>query len=199
MLKLIIGTDWTANRNEILSAVAEDVSLHKGNRILMVPELISHDMERRLCLTAGNATSRFAEVLSFTRLTRRVADASVRGTVPYLDNGGRVVAMAAGVSQVQSKLKFFASVGRKPDFVTGLVETVDECKRCCVDPSNLMRASKETTGTLAQKLEELSYIFEAYDGICMHGKKDPSDQLTWLLEELECTDYAQQHVFSAFS
>lgn len=195
MLKLIIGVDWTANRKEILSAMSEDVSLCKGNRVLMVPELISHDMERRLCLAAGDTASRFAEVLSFTRLARRVADATAHGSVPYLDEGGRVVAMAAAVAQVQSRLKFFASVGTKPEFVTGLVATVDECKRCCVDPSSLMYASKETTGTLAQKLEELAFIFEAYDGICLHGKKDPADQLTWLLEELECSDYAEQHVF----
>ena len=195
MLKLIIGTDWIANRKKILSEIAADVSLCKENRILLVPELISHDMERRLCLAAGDAASRFAEVLSFTRLSRRVADASGHGSVPYLDEGGRVVAMAAAVMQVQSKLKFFASVGTKPEFMTGLVETVDECKRCCVYPSSLMRASKETSGVLAQKLEELAFIFEAYDGICLHGKKDPSDQLTWLLEELECTDYAEKHVF----
>lgn len=195
MLKLIIGTDWTANRDAILSEIAKDVTQGQGNRILMVPELISHDMERRLCLAAGDSTSRFAEVLSFTRLARRVADDSAHSAVPYLDEGGRVVAMAAAVAQVQSRLKFFASVGTKPEFVTGLVETVDECKRCCVDPSSLMHASRQTTGVLAQKLEELAFIFEAYDGICLHGKKDPSDQLTWLLDELECCDYAEKHTF----
>ena len=195
MLKIIMGTDWVTNRNRILTEIAHDVAAGKANRVLMVPELISHDMERRLCAVAGDSASRYAEVLSFTRLTRRVADAGGHSVMPCLDEGGRVVAMAAAVAQVQSKLKFFAAIGTKPEFITGLVETVDECKRCGVEPSGLMTASKATTGTLAQKLEELSLIFEAYDGICSHGKKDPRDQLTWLLEELEVGTYAQNHVF----
>ena len=195
MLKILIGTDWVENRKRILSELSKDVTGGKSGRVLLVPELISHDMERRLCAEAGNTTSRYAEVLSFSRLARRVADESGHSAMPCLDEGGRVVAMAAAVSQVQSKLKFFASVGTKPEFITGLIETVDECKRCLVEPSSLMHASKRTSGSLAQKLEELFYIFEAYDGICMHGKKDPRDLLSWLLDELESSNYAQSHVF----
>lgn len=195
MLKLILGTDWTANRRAILSGIASDVRLGKSNRILMVPELISHDTERRLCAAAGPHTSRYAEVLSFSRLARRVADAAGHGALPCLDEGGRVVAMAAAIQQVYSRLKTFASVMTKPEFIAGLIEVVDECKRCCVDASALMRASRESTGVLAQKLEELALILETYDGICNRGKKDPRDLMSWLLEELECSDYAQEHVF----
>ena len=74
MLTLVYGSDWTANRDHILLMLANDVAAHKPNRILLVPELISHDTERRLCAAAGNTCSRFAEVLSFTRLTKRICD-----------------------------------------------------------------------------------------------------------------------------
>ena len=42
MLHLILGTDWTANRDEILRRISVDVRHKKQGRILMVPELISH-------------------------------------------------------------------------------------------------------------------------------------------------------------
>ena len=51
MLTILLGTDWTVNRDEILKLVAQDVHNRRDGRILMVPELISHDMERRLCET----------------------------------------------------------------------------------------------------------------------------------------------------
>ena len=73
MLHLLLGTDWTANRDELLRRISCDVKEQKGNRILMVPELISHETERLLCAWAGDTASRYAEVLSFTRLARRVA------------------------------------------------------------------------------------------------------------------------------
>lgn len=195
MLELVIGRNWIDNRRFILASISEDVRQKKEQRVLLVPELISHDMERRLCDRAGDTASRYAEVLSFTRLARRVADRAGHMALPCLDEGGRVAAMAAAIVQVRSKLKFFASVGSRPDFISGLVETVDECKRSGVLPEHLMDASRQTSGVLAQKLEELSLIFGAYDAICIRGKRDPRDQLTWLLEELEEGNYAAEHVF----
>ena len=62
MLQLWIGRDWTANREEIFRAVSRDVAQRRGGRILMVPELISHDTERRLCVMAGDTASRYGEV-----------------------------------------------------------------------------------------------------------------------------------------
>ena len=65
MLHLLLGKDWTANRDEILLRIGNDVQQRKQGRILMVPELISHESERRLCIAAGDTASRYAEVLSF--------------------------------------------------------------------------------------------------------------------------------------
>jgi len=195
MLNLILGKDWIANRDAVLKQVAQDVHLRKGNRILMVPELVSHDMERRLCQDAGDTASRYAEVLSFTRLVRRVADSVGFAAEQTLDNGGRVVAMAAAARQLHSKLKAYASVETRPEFLTGLVDAVDEFKRCCISASDLKAASAQTEGGFAQKLEELSLLLEAYDSLCSRGKRDPRDQMTWLLEQMLESDFAATHVF----
>ncbi len=195
MLKLLLGVDWVANRDKILHMIAQDVFEEKGGRILMVPELISHDTERRLCEAAGDTTSRFAEVLSFTRLARRVSDEVGNAEATCMDNGGRVVAMASATRQLHSKLKAYAAVETRPEFLSGLVDMVDEFKRCCITPQMLMDASQQSSGSLAQKLEELSLILDAYDGVCTRGKSDPRDQMSWLLEELEDSDFAKNHVF----
>lgn len=195
MLTLLLGTDWVANRDEILRLTACDVAQNKGNRILMVPEFISHDTERRLCSMAGNTTSRYAEVLSFSRLTNRVADSVGCAVEPCLDNGGRIVAMASAARQLHSKLKAYASVETKPEFLTGLLDAIDEFKRCCISPADLMTAASQTEGSFAQKLEELALLFESYDAICSRGKRDPRDQMQWLLEELESSNFAKEHVF----
>lgn len=195
MLKLLLGTDWIANRNRIFQMLAEDVACQKNGRILIVPELISHDTERRLCAAAGDTCSRFAEVLSFSRLAGRVADSLGNAAQACLDNGGRVVAMASAARQLHSKLKAYASVETRPEFLTGLLDAVDEFKRCCISPEVLMDAAGQTEGSLAQKLEELSLLLECYNSLCARGKRDPRDQMTWLLEELEAGDFGQEHVF----
>ncbi|MBE6925484.1 MAG: hypothetical protein E7461_01445 [Ruminococcaceae bacterium] len=195
MLRVILGTDWVANREEILRQLSDDVKNERENRILMVPELISHDMERRLCEAAGDTASRYAEVLSFTRLTQRVSDYMNIAPEECLDSGGRVVAMAAVAGQLRGSLKAYAAVETKPEFLTGLVDAVDEFKRCCITPEDLQKASERCEGVFAQKLSELALLYNAYDGITAHGKRDPRDQMTWLLEKLEEGDFAQNHVF----
>ena len=195
MLTLLLGTDWIANRDALLSQIVQDVKEEKSGRIWMVPELISHDTERRLCKAAGDTASRFAEVLSFSRLYRRVSDTVGHGARECLDNGGRVVAMAAASRQLHSKLKAYASMETRPEFLVGLLDAIDDFKRCCITPADLMLASRQTEGSLAQKLEELSLLFETYDALCAQGKRDPSDQMTWLLEQLEDSTFAADHVF----
>ena len=195
MLTLVLGKDWIANRDYMLNMLAEDVALRKSNRILLVPELISHDTERRLCAAAGDTASRYAEVLTFSRLTRRICDWANCGLQECLDNGGRLVAMAAAVRQLHSRLKAYASVETKPEFLSALLDAIDEFKRCCITPADLAVASAHTEGAFAQKLEELSLLLEAYDAMCQQGKRDPRDQLIWGLEQLQDCDFAQQHVF----
>ncbi len=195
MLRLILSRDWIAVRDEVFTRIAADVAGKKAGRILMVPELISHDTERRLCAAAGDTASRYAEVLSFTRLARRVSE-GIGGTAQEcLDNGGRVVAMAAAARQLHSRLKAYAAVETKPEFLAQLVDAVDEFKRCCITSEDLAFAASQAEGTLAQKLEELSLLLGTYDSLCSRGKKDPRDQMTWLLEQLEAGDFGESHVF----
>lgn len=195
MLTLVYGKDWTANREYILNMLAADVAACKPNRILLVPELISHDTERRLCAVAGDTCSRFAEVVSFSRLTRRICDWSGCGMEECLDNGGRLVAIAAAARQLHSKLKAYAALETKPEFLAALVDAVDEFKRCCITSADLSAAAEQSQGAFAQKLEELALLLESYDAICQQGKRDPRDQLSWGLDRLLDSDFAQNHVF----
>ncbi len=195
MLRLLLSTDWIAGREAVLGLLAEDVRCRRPGRILMVPELISHDTERRLCAAAGDTASRYAEVLSFPRLLRRVSEQTQHMPGECLDAGGRLTAMAAATRQLSSKLKSYASVETRPEFLSGLLDAVDEFKRCCITAEDLLRAARQTSGTLAQKLEELSLILESYDSICAQSQADPRDQMNWLLEQLEVCDFAQKHNF----
>ncbi len=193
MLEILLSNDWVAGRDEILRLVSEDVIACRGGAILLVPELVSHDMERRLCEWAGDSACRYAEVLSFPRMVKRVQEYTRCGTPECLDEGGRIVAMAHAARQLHSRLKAYASVETKPEFLKQLVEAVDEFKRCCVTAKDLQWASAQCEGVFAQKLEELALLMEAYDSLCQHGKRDPRDQMNWLLEQLEDCDFAANH------
>ena len=193
MLRLLLGKDWKALRREILAQIGENVAARQGGNVLIVPELISHEMERALCAAAGDTASRYAEVLSFSRLCRAVAEEVGSAGLNCLDNGGRVVAMAAAARQLSSRLKAYAALESKPEFLKELVDAVDEFKRCCISTDDLKQAAARTAGSLAQKLEELALLMESYDGLCAQGRRDPRDQMSWLLEQLQESDYGENH------
>ena len=195
MLTLILGTDWKANSVEIMQRISGNISAEQCNQILIVPEFISFETERKLCRYAGNRASRFAQVLSFSRLANRVAESVGHGAPSCLDAGGRLVAMASAAKQLHSKLKAYAAVETKPEFLLGMLDAIDEFKRCCISPNDLKVASAQTDGSLAQKLEELSLLYETYNSITSQGKRDPRDQEDWLFEELCDSNFAQDHTF----
>ena len=70
MLKVLLGRSGTGKTRQLLETMAR-----RGPdrpQVLIVPEQHSHSMERQLCAIGGAPVSRYAEVLSFTRLADRV-------------------------------------------------------------------------------------------------------------------------------
>ncbi len=198
MLTVLLSRDQLAGTDEILQRLSQDVALEKPNRILIVPELISHDMERRLCAAAGDTASRFAQVLTFPRLANRITELVGQGPEPCMDNGGRVVAMASAAHALAGQLKAYAALETKPEFLMQLVDAVDEFKRCCITSDDLSRASEQIAGEnslFAQKLSELSLLLEGYDAICQRGKRDPRDLMNWVLDQLYDSEFGQNHCF----
>ena len=82
MLTILCARAGQDVRGELLERMGRSKA---GKRLLLVPEQYSHDTERALCRTLGNAGARGCEVLSFTRLWARVADAAGGGAAPALD------------------------------------------------------------------------------------------------------------------
>ena len=194
MLELLIGKDWRANSEALMARIVRDVADKKGNRILLVPELISHDTERRLCEAAGDTVSRYAQVTGFSRLPGMISRYCGEAMPACLDKAGCAVAMASAARQLHGQLKAFASVESKPEFLLQMVDAVSEFKRCCITPQMLDAAVRESSGELAQKVQELSLVLQAYDAVCAQGKRDPSDLLNWALEVMEDSDFAGEHV-----
>ena len=73
MLRLITGKAGTGKTSLVINEIRSAVEEARGGRLLIVPEQYSHEAERELCRVCGDSMSRYAEVMSFTGLARRVA------------------------------------------------------------------------------------------------------------------------------
>ncbi len=187
MLKLLLGRAGTGKTTAILRTIA---NREERPQVLIVPEQHSHDMERKLCAVAGNQASGYAEVLSFTRLASRVFSITGGMAAPALDAGGRLLLMYTALRSISSQLKVYGKPSRRPEFLSGLIATVDELKSCCVTPAHLAAAGEEQKGPGGDKLLDLSLIYGAYEAFTARQGADPRDRLTRLAEGLRESRWA---------
>lgn len=164
--------------------------------VLIVPENISHESERKLCIIGGDSICLRAEVLSFPRLAQRVISLNpeIRGR-KRLDAAGRLLLMRQTTEELRSRVKFFASALNREQFLEELLGAVDELKSCRVSAQQLSAAAGQLQGVQAQKLEELGLILETYNALCSGNAYDPKDALDQLADCLIEDDYADTHSF----
>ena len=191
MLRILTARAGGGQLDTILKRMGE----WDGPGVLIVPEQYSHETERAVCRVLPPARSARCEVLSFTRLARRVAEAVGGVADPMLDGGGRVLLMQAAVKQTAEHLTVYRTPSRRPSFLAGLAATVDECKSYGVTPQRLAEAAEELPGSEGAKLRDIALIYGAYNALTARSAADPKDRLDRLAEGLAKCDWAASRRF----
>lgn len=185
MLRIIIGKAGTGKTAEINREIKQAVDSAKGGRLLIVPEQYSHEAERELCRLCGDRMSLYAEVLSFTGLSRKIAAELGGISVPYLDAGGKTLCMAQALKNVSGQLKTFKMAASKPELQSSTLAAIDGMKKACITPEQFMELSGRCSGALGEKISDLALIGQAYDAVLGTSHADSSDRLSNLAAMLE--------------
>ncbi len=160
-------------------------------RVLLVPDQYSHESERAMCAVLGSGASRQCEVLSFTRLARRLTDLQGGGAAPVLDAGGRMLLLYAALRQVSDSLRFYKTPSRKPAFLSSLLATIDECASYGLAPQTLMELGEELGGSQGEKWQDIGLICQAYLDLCAASAADPHQTLDRLAQQLKESRWAE--------
>ena len=195
MLTLIIGRGKSGKTTKLLEAVKLCPASEMAQQIIIVPEQLSHMTERKLSQLCGDSVSYVSEVLSFTRLYNRVCSISGGGARPVLDASGRILTARLALESIRHRLKVFASAAGKPEFLSGMVNMIDELKSYDITAAILQNTAKQTTGLFSEKLSELALILSAYEAVTAQSAADPRDNMTLLQKKLREGDYARNRHF----
>ncbi len=192
-MRIVTGLAASGKTSMLLREIAEKAEANRGRQILIVPELNSHQMERRLAAATHNHGARTAEVLTFSRLADRVF-AVVGGLAQQmLTPAGQLLTLQEAARRVQVGLTAWNGLADKPELLGETLALIDECKSCMIEPEMLFRASEESEldedAALSAKLRDLAQILTQYDSLCEETLPDPRDRLTHLRDGL-----AESHV-----
>lgn len=188
MLQILYVRAGQDSRRALLDRMKAGTS---PRRVLLVPDQYSHESERAMCAVVGSGASRHCEVLSFTRLARRITDLQGGGAAPVLDAGGRMLLLYAALRQVSDGLKFYKTPSRKPAFLSSLLATVDECCSYQIAPERLVELGMELGGSQGEKWQDIGTICRAYLELCAVSAADPRQSLDRLEEQLKTCRWAE--------
>lgn len=191
MITIKFGSDLGGLMQAVLAGACDG----RPGQLMVVPEQLSHQMERSLCKQGGADIGLRAEVLSFSRLANRVSALFGGGSRPVLDKGGRMLAMALALEQVASRLRIYGGGMSRPDMLLKLLSIVDELKSDGITPAELLNISRGLEGQLAVKTQELSLILDSYQSVLATMGFDPGDQLQHLAKQLEDEEFAEGKTF----
>lgn len=195
MLQIVTGIDRVFLSEYILQSFRQAAEAQQEGLVFIVPEQFSYETEHRLCQICGQTLSRWGEVLSFSRMSDRVATAHGGVAKTWLDHGGRLLAMALAAEQCASRIRLYSAVLRRPEFLEQLVQMAEEFQSYCLEPKALLERAAKQEGTFAQKLEELAILYESYLSVCQQDRADPAEKLTLLARRLADTGWATDRSF----
>lgn len=187
-MRIITGRAGSGKTALILGEITRAARAGQGRQLLLVPELYSHDYERRLAAASGNRGASTAEVVTFSRLTGRVF-AEVGGLADtVLTPAGRLLTLQEAVRRVSSGLRVYAGAADRAETVRELLRAIDEFKCYEVAPEQLFSVLEELDpqedAALADKLRDLGQIATMYDRLCAENLPDPRDALALLAARL---------------
>jgi ATP-dependent helicase/nuclease subunit B len=184
--RFILGRAGTGKTRHCLDALLAELEKPDEPRrlILLVPEQASFQMERTLALGAPRYGYWRAEVLSFSRLARRVFE-QVGCEPVMLRPAARALALRSVVRGVTETSAAFGSAARTPGFFIQLDRLIEELLLENVTPADLTRAAGALKDAAAQRrVAALARVYGDYLEWLGPERIDPAQRLAVLREHL---------------
>ena len=145
--------------------------------LFIAPKQATYQIERELLSDPELDGYTRLQILSFDRLARFVLASGTPARV--LSEQGRVMLLRALLMRHQEKLRVFRGSARLPGFAQLLSDCLNELQVHKISPAQLLATAERlpANATLADKLHDLSLIFEAYLDALIHERLHDSSSL----------------------
>ncbi len=170
-------------------AITRECLARKQRVIWLVPEQDTVRAERMIASALHLQVLWDLEVLSPTRLVRRVQEQAGGSARVWLSDAGRAMALRGAMLGCRDAMRVFRSGSQGAADLMG--DFLVELKRGEADPTALRLCADElpADSALAHKLYDLSAIYEAYDAHLQGKYIDGEDALQWCARHIpQCDD-----------
>ncbi|MEQ8201268.1 MAG: PD-(D/E)XK nuclease family protein, partial [Syntrophomonadaceae bacterium] len=157
---------------------------------LLVPEQFTLQAERDLITGLNAAGIIRVEVLSFTRLARRVFEQVGGATRVLLNEQGRQMVLRKMIDDNSARLTIYKKAALQPGFVPRLGELLSELKGRDITAAQLRDSAAGREDMLVgQKVHDIALLYEEFEGYLQGRYLDADDHLNLLCEKITEADF----------
>ncbi|MBR0508736.1 MAG: PD-(D/E)XK nuclease family protein [Clostridia bacterium] len=176
MLTFLMGADPYAKLcavNDRLLAAAKSGK----QAFLLVPEQSSFERERDLLFRFGERDANRIRVVNFTHFSKEILLSHGQSVKSDADEAAKAVVMSLALYSLRDTIRIYRRHYDRAQGIAQLISFCEELTRAGITPEMLSSAAKRQNGQLKDKLEELSLIAAAYDGLLSERFSAATDNL----------------------
>jgi len=190
-IRYILGRSGSGKSYRVLQEIKQSL-LDGGEEqlILLVPEQFTLQSERDLIQKLQLPGIMRVEVLSFTRVARRVFSEVGGLTRTLLNEQGKNMVLRKMIDEVTKDLTIYKKSASQEGFVPKLSELLSELKGQDIVPAELL-ASVESDAELIikQKVNDVALIYDHFNQYLQGRYLDTEDYLSLLIEKIDASQF----------
>lgn len=187
MIRFIFGLPGTGKTTWVVERIKQDVKEQK-KALLIVPEQQTVEVERAMLATLPPSAQLSFEVLNFTRLANKLFRTFGGLSYHYITPGTKQLLMWQTLRELSGQLSEYGTRATADTSLSSLMlAQIHEFKANNVRPVALADAMEclSEESPLRAKLQDLSLIYAAYEGMVRNAFDDNADDLGKLADLLE--------------
>ena len=145
-------------------------------QLVVVPKQLTLQTERTLLRDLNQRGSFQIQVLSPERLCARIFDAAGQPEGVRVDDRGRVMLVRAAVRAAGENLTLYRGAERRRGFPERCAAQLERIRQAGVTADTLRACAADFSGTARLKLNDLSYILEAYGALIEDRYQDGTSE-----------------------
>ena len=145
-------------------------------QLVVVPKQLTLQTERTLLRDLNQRGSFQIQVLSPERLCARIFDAAGQPEGVRVDDRGRVMLVRAAVRAAGENLTLYRGAERRRGFPERCAAQLERIRQAGVTADTLRACAADLSGTARLKLNDLSYILEAYSALIEDRYQDGTSE-----------------------
>ncbi len=187
-VRYILGRAGAGKTHQIFEEIKKNLEANSGEKlILLVPEQYTLQAERDLLKSLDTPGIMGVEVLSISRLGKRILNETGGKNKTFINKQGKNMVLKRIINEKAGELTIYSRACRQQGFVENMADLITELKQQDITPEQLLekRVLREDDTTLDQKIHDIGLLYQSFNSYMQDRYIDMEDYINLLIKKIK--------------